>query len=95
MLPCYTGVPIQNKVLDGDGKLLPEYWTLRTLWDDGTMTGAYHLSVVEAVEDAIEDNTGILGIVKVEWCGEHIGKVWNDVTERFKSLYHERTTNAE
>ncbi len=92
-LNCYTGIPVQNKVLDGAGNLKADYWTIRFI-RDGNLTGHFAMSVQEAVEDAILENQGVIGLTKVEFRGNHIGDYWTDVTSFFKSRYHEGTTDA-
>ena len=88
------GTPIKNKVLDASGILKPQYWTVRYA-RDGVVSGDYHLELLHAVEDDILHNVGIHNLEKVEWCGNHIGNEWRDVTDWYRNAYHERTTGDE
>ncbi len=92
-LSCYTGIPVTNKVLDSNGVLKPIYWNVRYV-RNGEVSGEFQMSLPDAVDDAVRSNMGVAGLSKVEWCGEHIGAHWIDVTDRFRYLYHGMTNLA-
>lgn len=44
------------------------------------------MTLQEAAEDQHDNHGSIVDVVKVEWRGAHIGPVWKDVTEQYKTL---------
>lgn len=78
-----------------NGQLMPEYCNFRLTRQnpDGSMSVEmdFHMSLKEAVEDAIFGNKGVINVHKVEWAGPHIGQNWLDATGYYLGLYHEGT----